>query len=146
MSSGPVFCPYGKNNKRCRWEKISGLVRDEDNVGVLNCSNCQITKHEIDLRHKINYESGSMHSWTDGYGEDLKGPSSDKDRRLKAIKDLVNENSINSVLDFGCGKGEMLEVFGSNLEIEIMGLEPETNARNEAQKEVLTCLNPFLRL
>lgn len=147
MSAKTFNCPYGEPGGECKWQKVPGLVRDESNIGVLNCSSCQITKHEFDLRHKINYESGTMHSWTSACGEELKGSSLDKDRRVKAIKNLVDENSVNSILDFGCGAGEMLEVFSSNLKIEIMGLEPETNARVEAQNrgfEVLKSISEFV--
>lgn len=141
MAFNDDFCPFGAPTGQCRWEKIPGLIRDEVEVGVQNCSYCEITKHELDLRHKINYESGTMHSWTNGYGEEFHGPSLDKDRRVKAIRELMDHNSINSILDFGCGNGEMLEVFRQNFEIEIMGLEPENIARVQAEKRGFKVLN-----
>jgi len=142
------FCPYGESEGQCNWQKIPGRVRDEVDIGLLSCSKCQVTKHEFDLRHKINYESGTMHSWAGGYGEEFHGPSLDKDRRVKAINDLVDHNLINSILDFGCGNGEMLEVLRSTFEIEIMGLEPENVARTQAQKRgfnVLSSISEFVK-
>jgi 2-polyprenyl-3-methyl-5-hydroxy-6-metoxy-1,4-benzoquinol methylase len=53
----------------------------------------------------------------------------------------MDQNSIKSILDFGCGNGEMLEVFHSNFEIDLMGLEPENGARVLAQKRGFNVLN-----
>jgi 2-polyprenyl-3-methyl-5-hydroxy-6-metoxy-1,4-benzoquinol methylase len=134
MSQNSYECPYGNRTEPCRWREIPGKVRDEKNVGILECADCQMKKHSVDLRQKINYASGSMHEWTRGYGEEFKGPSEDKDRRVRAVQDLMKKNSINSILDFGCGNGEMLEVFDSKLNKTVKGLEPENNARLIAQK------------
>ena len=46
----------------------------------------------------------------------------------------MKKNSINTILDFGCGNGEMLEVFDSKLNKTVKGLEPENSARLTAQK------------
>jgi 2-polyprenyl-3-methyl-5-hydroxy-6-metoxy-1,4-benzoquinol methylase len=134
MSQNSYECPYGNRTEPCHWREIPGKVRDEKNVGILECADCQMKKHSIDLRQKVNYASGSMHEWTSGYGEELKGPSEDKDRRARAVQDLMKKESIDSILDFGCGNGEMLEVFDSKLNKTVKGLEPDNGARLIAQK------------
>ena len=131
MSQNIFDCPYGSGSESCHWRDAPGKVRDESDVGILECANCQMKKHAIDLRYKINYESGSMHNWTGGYGEELKGPSLDKERRFKFINQLVSKSLSPSLLDFGCGNGEMLEVFGSTFN-RVMGLEPDSGAREIA--------------
>jgi 2-polyprenyl-3-methyl-5-hydroxy-6-metoxy-1,4-benzoquinol methylase len=128
MSQNIFDCPYGNASENCHWRDVPGKVRDESNVGILECTNCQMKKHAIDLRYKINYESGSMHNWTGGYGEELKGPGLDKERRFQFINELMSKNISPSLLDFGCGNGEMLEVFDSTFNL-VMGLEPDSGAR-----------------
>ena len=146
MSQDTYSCPYGNQSKPCKWLDIPGKVRDEEEVGIYECANCLMMKHSVDLRQKIDYASGSMHDWTTGHGEELKGPSADKDRRSLSVKELLYKNSINSVLDFGCGSGEMLQVFDSEFNISVKGLEPENKARLLAQEkgfEIVSSISEF---
>jgi SAM-dependent methyltransferase len=115
----------------CNWQTTPGNVRDQDGVGMLECSTCELKKHEFDLRHKVNYESGTMHIWTGGYGEELVGPSLDKSRRINFLKELIIFDPKKSILDFGCVNGEMLEILKTEF-ANVMGLEPDVGAKDLA--------------
>lgn len=74
-----------------------------------------------------------MHDWASGYGGTLDTPKEDISRRIAAINSLSSQSQINSILDFGSGKGEM--VFALSEFFKVSGLEPEDNARKDCLKE-----------
>jgi cyclopropane fatty-acyl-phospholipid synthase-like methyltransferase len=74
-----------------------------------------------------------MHDWAAGYGGTLNTPKEDISRRIAAINSLASQSQINSILDFGSGKGEM--VFALSELFNVSGLEPEDNARKDCLKE-----------
>ena len=131
MTNNPFLCPMRGSISSCNWQTVPGNVRDQDGVGILECSTCELIKHEIDLRHKVNYESGTMHIWTGGYGEELVGPSLDKSRRINFLKESIIFDPKKSILDFGCGNGEMLEILKTEF-ANVMGLEPDIGAKDLA--------------
>lgn len=85
--------------------------------------------HERDLREFVDYESGSMHSWAGGYGGMLETPTEDVSRRVATIKILSEIYPVERILDFGSGKGEMIEALSEHFLVE--GLEPERHARSQ---------------
>jgi SAM-dependent methyltransferase len=121
-----------ESSERCPWVSRMGSIRDFPKIGVVECENCQLVTHETDLREFIDYKSGSMHDWTSGYGGTLDTPKEDISRRVSAIKALASQNQIDSILDFGSGKGEM--IFALSECFNVYGLEPEDSAREN-------CLN-----
>jgi len=146
MSSNESVCPLGNISSACNWHKTPGKIRDENGTGMIECLTCELKKHEIDLRHKVNYESGSMHIWTEGYGEELVGPSLDKSRRINLLKESIRFDPLISILDFGCGNGEMLEILKTVVP-NVMGLEPDAGARDQAEKrgfKVVGSINDLL--
>ena len=145
MSNNKLICPLGDPNSSCNWQITPGKIRDENEVGMLECLTCELKGHEVDLRHKVNYESGSMHSWTGGYGEELVGPSLDKKRRIDFLKEIFQFDINKSILDFGCGNGEMLEVLKSEFE-NIMGLEPDIGAKDSAVRKGFEVVNSIIEL
>jgi len=128
-----VQCPVsGGSSINCNWSSISGSVRDVPGVGVKQCQTCQLVTHTSDLRNRVNYESGSMHEWSVGYGElNLEKPETDIGRRMEALKILSESHKIETVLDFGCGTGEMLRAMSEFYTVS--GVEPDQQAREKAQ-------------
>jgi len=70
-----------------------------------------------------------MHSWAAGYGGTLETPKQDISRRVGAIKTLSESHTIEQILDFGSGNGEMLAALSEYFTVE--GLEPEEQARTK---------------
>ena len=127
-----IECPInGGPTEKCVWEPRVGQVRDFPNVGVIQCQECQLVTHEQDLSNDVNYESGSMHNWAQGYGDSLPGPEADTLRRVTAINNLAKTSNAQSILDFGCGSGGMLSAFARNFSV--IGIEPDRGARNKAK-------------
>jgi cyclopropane fatty-acyl-phospholipid synthase-like methyltransferase len=75
-----------------------------------------------------------MHGWAQGWGSELSGPDDDIVRRMSEIRKLEDNYEIKSVLDFGCGSGEMLQELSA--EYHTMGIEPDAISRKEAEKTV----------
>ena len=141
-----ITCSIDGNSAiSCPWLLREGSVRDVPNVGVLECAKCKLVTHEKDLSSKVDYVEGSMNLWSAGYGESLSKPTRDLKRRVEAIQELTGryDLEINSVLDFGCGNGEMLLTIAN--EFEAFGLEPDKNARELASfsggKEIVVYRN-----
>jgi 2-polyprenyl-3-methyl-5-hydroxy-6-metoxy-1,4-benzoquinol methylase len=131
-----IECPStGYDSKNCPWKSRSGVVRDNPKVGILECTECHLVKHSEDLSEFVNYESGSMRNWESGCGYELHSQESDGPRRLKEIKELLSKFEIKSLLDFGCGMGEMLEIY-SNI-ADVFGVEPDRAAREFVNKKGL---------
>lgn len=128
-----IECPVsGGTSKQCLWSPIRGSVRDVPGVGVKQCQTCQLVTHTSDLRNQVNYERGSMHEWSAGYGElNLEKPETDIDRRMEALKILSESYKVETVLDFGCGSGEMLRAMSAFYTAS--GIEPDQQAREKAQ-------------
>ena len=130
-----IECPTnGLIAENCEWEKRSGSVRDDQATGIIECKNCHLVTHSKDLSQKVNYSEGSMHDWALGYGDALSGPADDLTRRVNALKILEQEYKFKSILDFGCGSGEMLEAFSDTYIV--LGIEPDSGARELAKKKV----------
>jgi SAM-dependent methyltransferase len=127
-----IECPSkGGKAETCAWKQRIGQVRDFPNVGVVQCEECKIVTHAQDLSNDVDYESGTMHNWTSGYGDSLPGPEADTLRRVTAIDNLAKSIKADSLLDFGCGSGGMLSAFATNFSV--IGIEPDGGARNAAK-------------
>lgn len=136
MTGKEFQCPEESNDvSNCTWEKRSGCVRDFPKVGVEECSRCHLVIHTTDLREEVNYETGSMHEWSKGYGSTIDLPIDDIDRRMQEILKLHEECEITSILDFGSGRGEMLGTLSSRFDS--YGYEPEMEARTDCQSRGL---------
>ena len=128
-----IECPSnGGSAQECLWQQRVGQVRDFPSVGLFQCQECKLVTHAKDLSSDVNYESGSMHNWAQGYGDSLPGPATDSIRRLRALKELARDNGIKTVLDFGCGSGGMLQTLSNDFEV--IGLEPDRQARETSIK------------
>lgn len=124
----PTECPSGRESiEMCPMGITPGSIRDFPQYGLRECSECRLVSHEVDLRAFTDYESGSMHAWSEGYGGTLETPEEDVIRRVRAIDKLSTKKRIKTILDFGSGAGEML--FALAEAYEIQGLEPEESAR-----------------
>jgi SAM-dependent methyltransferase len=125
-----IMCPKsGREVTDCPFELSLGKVRDANTVGVIQCRTCKLVTHEKDLSSLVDYAEGSMHSWAEGYGEDISPLSQDNARRVKALL-LLKEASqipIHEILDFGCGSGSMLREL--SFDFKVYGLEPDKKAR-----------------
>ena len=105
-----INCPLEeKSSTHCKWVLISGSVRDQPDVGLLQCSDCHLVTHSKDLSQDVNYESGTMHDWASGYSDSLAPPVEDINRRLEALRAMPNAGS-KKLLDFGCGFGKDVEI------------------------------------
>ncbi len=96
-------------------------------MGVRSCIKCKLVTFTEGLKSQINYESGSMYDWASGYGQSLESPKQDLLLRTSAIIELAKEHLMESILDFGSGRGEMLREF--NVHYQVSGLEPDSTAR-----------------
>lgn len=130
-----IECPStGLNAENCDWGGRSGSVRDDQATGIIECKDCRLVTHTEDLSQLVNYSEGSMHDWAMGYGDALSGPADDLTRRVNALKMLEQKYNFKSILDFGCGSGEMLEAFSDSYTA--LGIEPDSGARALAKKKV----------
>jgi 2-polyprenyl-3-methyl-5-hydroxy-6-metoxy-1,4-benzoquinol methylase len=129
-----IECPVlGQTAEKCSWISRHGSVRDNPNTGLIECQSCGLVTHANDLSESVNYESGTMHVWASGYGDNLPGPATDVIRRVSAIKDIGKAHNIESILDFGCGSGGMLEALSNRYEM--IGIEPDLSARMIASQK-----------
>lgn len=128
-----IECPSkGGKAEKCDWRRLQGHVRDFPKVGVIQCQECQLVTHAEDLSGDVNYESGSMHNWAQGYGDSLPGPESDVSRRVKALKKIAKSKEVKSILDFGCGGGGMLSALSGDFNV--FGIEPDSGSGDAARK------------
>ena len=131
-----IECPsIGGKADNCNWTPRDGSVRDNSNVGLLECQKCSLVTHATDLSESVDYEHGTMHNWALGYGGTLPGPAADTIRRVIAIDDLSERFVLKKILDFGCGDGEMIEALVSTYET--VGIEPDQSAREIASQKGL---------
>ena len=132
-----IKCPrWGGSCDNCHWISIPGQVRDAMDCGLIECQECKLVTHSRSLAKQVNYVEGSMHNWSSGYGDNFSKPSLDKLRRFNSITELVEKYNVTQpkILDLGCGKGEMIEVFQESFETS--GLEPDNAARELANTRV----------
>jgi len=118
------------------WKTRTGSVRDSQEVGILECIECELVTHSEDLSSLVNYGTGSMHKWAAGYGDNLSSPKSDHLRRILIIEELKEAFNIETVLDFGCGNGELLQLL--SLSHEVFGIEPDSGVRKLEQQGTLS--------
>ena len=128
-----IQCPKNGNTAlKCPWSPRDGSVRDMPTTGVMECASCKLVTHQEDLSNLVNYVDGSMGLWSKGYGESLPKPGADLNRRVNDIKQLIKSHAleIQSILDFGCGNGEMLRSLAPDFQV--YGLDPDDKAREVA--------------
>lgn len=129
-----IECPVsGGCAEKCTWNPRKGSVRDNPSTGIIECQSCQLVTHANDLSESVNYESGTMHNWALGHGDNLPGPAADALRRVRAIKEARKVYKFKSILDFGCGSGGMLEALSH--QYKIIGIEPDAGAREIANQK-----------
>ena len=59
-----IECPsIGGKADNCNWTPRDGSVRDNSNVGLLECQKCSLVTHATDLSESVDYEHGTMHNW-----------------------------------------------------------------------------------
>ena len=122
-----------------QWNGISGALRDMPEVGVKRCALCGLVNHNRDLREIVSYESGTMHDWAKGWGDQLGGPQADSSRRIEAFNSILPQEG-GHFLDYGCGDGSLvLEMSGRN-HISF-GLDPDTEASQGARVAGATIFN-----
>lgn len=132
-----IECPSkGGDTNNCDWIKREGFVRDFPKTGVIECKSCSLVMHSNDLSSEVNYTQSTMHNWQNDYVQSLDGPSDDVIRRVAAVQNLEREYKFRSILDFGCGSGEMLEAFSKYWDI--LGIEPDPKAREIAEEKGLS--------
>lgn len=119
-----------------QWLPIPGKVRDMPDIGVLKCQLCECIKHDQDVRHAVDYESGSMYNFAKGYGGSLPQPKNDLLRRVSEVQSLITNRNAKWLLDFGCGKGEFILKMSNT--ISSMGLDPDIEAVSDDVKNKLT--------
>lgn len=123
-----VQCPRLNPIDQCEWQGIQGKVRDVPAESLLRCASCQLIVHQNNLQNAVNYKEGSMHKWSQGYGGNISAPVLDVQRRLQHLEALSNKKRIARVLDFGCGRGQMISAMSPIFEV--TGLEPEWESLN----------------
>ena len=129
-----IECPTsGGRADKCNWLSREGSVRDNPDIGILECQKCQLVTHSADLSQSVNYENGTMHNWTGGYGDTLPGPATDIVRRVDSIRDLGKKYRIESILYFGCGSGGMINALSATYKT--LGIEPDLGARESAKRK-----------
>lgn len=114
------------------WKRRPGHLRDFADIGILECLDCGLVTPEKDVSSLVDYAAGSMHSWVSGYGGQTPPPETDVSRRLSSVSAILAPALNPRLLDFGCGSGEMLDVFADVSTSE--GLEPEVAMRKLGEK------------
>jgi SAM-dependent methyltransferase len=114
------FCPLGHSKS---WFPRSGSVRDAPSVGLVECRECGIVSHSVDLRSSVDYADGTMHEREKDNSEELNDPTSDVSRRVEQVKRVLGDKPPGYVLDLGCGEGQMIEAFQKE-GLSTLGVEP----------------------
>lgn len=135
-------CPLGiYSSSKCATKSIPGRVRDFPEVGLKKCMNCGVTIHDQDLRSIVDYSTGSMHGWKNMDTKEHDVPEEDCERRLRDVTRLCESFGFKTILDFGSGKGQMLEILSKNFSV--TGLEPEKLARDQCTKSGFQVYSDF---
>jgi SAM-dependent methyltransferase len=130
-------CPMsGLDYSNCTWKKRPGTIRDAEGVGVRECDSCGLVTHEQDLRNMVDYKKESMHTWSTATEAILPVPEMDATRRLRLLMNLTRDFHRASVMDFGSGRGEMMDILSDKFNV--YGLEPEEFARTASRNRGLT--------
>ena len=114
------ICPLGHSKS---WFPRPGSVRDAPNVELVECKECGIVSHSVDLRFIVNYAEGTMHEREKDNSEELNDPTSDVSRRVEQVKGVIQDKPPGHVLDLGCGEGQMIEAFQKE-GLSALGVEP----------------------
>jgi len=118
--------------KKCEFQYAPGRVRDFPDVGIITCKDCRIKVHERDLQDRVNYQESTM--WNSGHSSevlDLKARLriTELERRKSQIVELGEKFGKSDLLDFGCGKGDLMESLKHKFNV--WGLEIEESAREK---------------
>jgi SAM-dependent methyltransferase len=113
-------CPLGHINS---YFPRPGTVRDAPHVGLVECAECGIVSHSVDLKLNVNYAEGTMHARESDIGEGLNYPASDVSRRVELLKNVLGGKPTGYVLDLGCGDGQMILSFQRD-GLNALGVEP----------------------
>jgi 2-polyprenyl-3-methyl-5-hydroxy-6-metoxy-1,4-benzoquinol methylase len=119
-------CRAGQE-KSCEFVPVAGKIRDYPEVGIKKCQECGIKIHARDIQERVSYESGSMWGHTPELLKSKIGYKLKEDaRRASTIRQLCEKYGLEDVLDFGCGKGDLLELLKPILNV--AGFEIESDA------------------
>jgi len=128
-------CPSNFDEcENCIFLTLRGSVRDKPEVGIKKCVACEVIVHSRDLREMVDYSIGTM--WDSAKElHEIKEQSKAKDvvRRQSLIQEFVAAEGVETYLDFGCGKGEV--VAGTRSFIKSYGFELEKTAIEQLQRE-----------
>ena len=120
------LCPFTGTKKECRFENQNGSVRDFPGLKLVRCSTCQCILHETSIENAIDYTSGSMRA---GESPQLsEKPNPDDLRREAFLQDYMGSSSNWSMLDYGCGDGNLIKNISQNGN-SCAGVEPEDERR-----------------
>jgi 2-polyprenyl-3-methyl-5-hydroxy-6-metoxy-1,4-benzoquinol methylase len=126
-----ITCPVKSGSTdACEWKSIPGKVKDAPNVGVRQCSDCGLITHAEDLNQLVDYQAGSMHDRNLDSDNSQETALIDLERRLKQLRNLSADFSLDIILDIGCSSGAMLTKMSD--EFTVVGIEPDESARSEA--------------
>lgn len=125
-------CKLEIGERKCEFQDTSGHVRDFPEVGIITCKDCRIKVHARDLKDSVNYQSSTM--WNSGHSSevlDLKNRfrTTELERRTKQIVELGKKFGKCKLLDFGCGRGDLMERLKNYFDVE--GLEIEESAQEK---------------
>ena len=106
---------------------VRGKVRDRPEIGIKKCIDCGVKIHDSNIQEMVSYETGTMWSHSPELLE-LKSTHKPKDdnRRALAIRELCIEYGLEQILDFGCGRGDLIELLKA--EFQVSGFEIEQSA------------------
>jgi hypothetical protein len=128
-------CPSSFTDcESCIFLALKGSVRDKPDVGVKKCLSCEVVIHNSDLREMVDYSIGTM--WDSAKDlHEIKEQAKGKDivRRQNLIMEFAAAEKVETYLDFGCGKGEVID--GTRNFIKSYGFELEKNAIERLQRE-----------
>ena len=132
-----ISCPKSLSLDSCNFLGRKGKVRDAPNTGVKQCISCGVVTHTNDLSTLVNYEHSSMWDWLSNSLDDLPPPQNDVERRVKALNIQTKDDKGSSLLDVGCGGGEMLMALSDDFEV--FGIEPEKSMREKIISNGFKC-------
>ena len=113
--------------KNCNFISVPGKVRDRPEIGMKKCIDCGVKIHDSNIQETVSYETGTMWSHSPELLE-LKTAQKLKEdnRRALAIQELCIEYGLEQILDFGCGRGDLIELLKPKFQVS--GFEIEQSA------------------